>query len=99
MKYCGSDMTDQHVRIKHSWSLADKYLDKNQFLVTHMMEKHSLLLVTTWEKIYFTRMGENPLRLQLGNLEKNLLKNYRECAILLQGSWASQKIWLNWPTT
>jgi hypothetical protein len=99
MKYCGSDMTDQHVRIKHTWSLADKYLEnKSIFSYTYDGETFPPL-GNCMEKIYFTRMGENPLRLQLGNLEKNLLKNYRECAILLQGSWASQKIWLNWPTT
>ena len=43
-------MTDQHVRIKHSWSLADKYFENKSILVTHMMEKHFLLLVNAWKK-------------------------------------------------
>ena len=92
-------MTDQHVRIKHTLGLADKYLDKKTiFSYTYDGETFPPL-GNHMEKNIFHSNGRKPIEIATGQSRKNLLKNYRECAILLQGSWASQKIWLNWPTT
>ena len=61
MKYCGSDMTDQHVRMKLTWSLADKYSKKkSNFSYIYDGEKFPPL-GNCEEKIYFSLMGENPL--------------------------------------
>ena len=73
-------MTDQHVRIKHTWSLADKYLEnKSIFSYTYDGETFPPL-GNCREKNIFHSNGRKPIKIATGqSRKKSLEKSSRVC--------------------